>query len=463
MPKPQTGKSLSIFTIRNIRLFIAFRIFFTSRFYYPVFTILFLDFGLTLEQFALLNAVWAATIVLLEVPSGAMADVMGRRNLLVFSGATMIVEIALLCFAPRGSMPLLFIIFLINRIFSGAAEAAASGADEAIAYDTLKKHGLAQEWPVVLEKQMRLQSIVHIVSTSLGAVVYDPAMMQRVVGALGLHFQLTQGITLRFPLFLTLFMAFGALLAALHLREQDSVLDGECLTETGCVKSIMQAFRLTADAGRWILHTPFALVIIMMGLMFDHCIRMIITLASQYYRVIHLPEASFGIIASLISILGLFIPRIARRLVQRHSPLMSLKVMVGIALPGLIGMVFIWPIIGLIPMMLVFSVLYLLYFFTSHYLNRITASEQRATVLSLKGLSFNLAYGLFGLMYSGLLGLLQKRAVASGSLLSATELENMVFARSLTWFPGYFIFMLIALLIVARRLLKNSDIHRIPG
>ena len=55
----------SPFAIRNVRLFIAFRLFFNARFYYPVFTILFLDFGLTLEQFALLNAAWAAAIVLL--------------------------------------------------------------------------------------------------------------------------------------------------------------------------------------------------------------------------------------------------------------------------------------------------------------------------------------------------------------------------------------------------------------
>ncbi|EKD35486.1 MAG: hypothetical protein ACD_75C01891G0001, partial [uncultured bacterium] len=42
----------SPFAIVNIRLFVAFRTFFNARFYYPVFTILFLDFGLTIEQFA---------------------------------------------------------------------------------------------------------------------------------------------------------------------------------------------------------------------------------------------------------------------------------------------------------------------------------------------------------------------------------------------------------------------------
>ena len=44
-------KHASPFSIANIRLFIAFRIFFNSRFYYPVFTILFLDYGLSIEQF----------------------------------------------------------------------------------------------------------------------------------------------------------------------------------------------------------------------------------------------------------------------------------------------------------------------------------------------------------------------------------------------------------------------------
>ena len=112
----ETPVKKSPFKIPNIRLFITFRVFFNCRFYYPVFTILFLDYGLSLEQFALLNAAWAATIVLLEVPSGALADTVGRRNLLVFTGILMIIEMVLLCFAPRGNPQLLFVIFLANRI-----------------------------------------------------------------------------------------------------------------------------------------------------------------------------------------------------------------------------------------------------------------------------------------------------------------------------------------------------------
>jgi len=65
----------------NLRRFVVFRLFYSARFYYPVFTILFLAYGLTLAQFALLNMAWALAIVLAEVPSGALADIVGRRRL----------------------------------------------------------------------------------------------------------------------------------------------------------------------------------------------------------------------------------------------------------------------------------------------------------------------------------------------------------------------------------------------
>lgn len=452
----------SPFGIRNVRLFIAFRVFFNARFYYPVFTILFLDFGLTLEQFALLNAAWAAAIVLLEVPSGALADTFGRRNLLVVTGVLMVIEIALLCFVPLGNAGLLFAVFLVNRVLSGAAEAAASGADEAIAYDTLKIEGHVGDWPRVLEKQMRMQSIAYIGAMSLGAAVYDPALMQRVVNALGINIQLTQDITLRFPLYLTLIFAVMTLLTTLRMQEQ-ALPEPECEPSERCRKSMFQAFKLTLQAGGWILKTPFALVIILAGLMFDNCIRMVITLGSQYYRLISLPEASFGLIGSGLAVLGLIIPRVASKMVNRHSPAYNLGAMAVLTMLGLIGMTFFIPVIGLLPVALLSAVMYLGRFFQSHYLNRITASHQRATVLSFKGLSFNLAYGLIGVLYSILLAFLRPQIAASIPGLDHINLENAVFIQSMGWFPWYYILTMAVLLVVARRHLKNTDVHKRAG
>lgn len=453
----------SPFQIRNVRLFIAFRIFFNSRFYYPIFTILFLDFGLTLEQFALLNAVWAATIVLLEVPSGALADTIGRKNLLVFTGVLMVIEMALLCFAPRENINLLFAFFLVNRVLSGTAEAAASGADEAIAYDALKNEGNATEWPRVLEKQMRMQSIAYMGAMSLGAAVYDPVLMQHVAGWLGLNVRLSQHITLRFPLYLTLITAILTLWTTLQMQEPHLHQSGGHAPAEGHGKSIVQALSLTIQAGRWILKTPFALVIILSGLLFDNCIRMLVTLTSQYYRLINLPEASFGLISSGMSVLGIFIPALALKMVHKRSPAFNLWIMAMLTLLGLMGYTFVWPIIGLLPVVLVRIAMYLQNFFQSHYLNRITSSEQRATVLSFKGLSFNLAYGLIGVLYSLLLALLRAHATHTQNFLSGNELENVVFIKSLGYFPWYFILTMAITLVFARWKLRGCSDHKTPG
>ena len=458
-----TPPAKSPFSIRNVRLFIAFRICFNSRFYYPVFAILFLDFGLTLEQFALLNAAWAAAIVLFEVPSGALADTIGRRKLLVVAGGLMVIEMALLCFVPLGNIRLLFWVFIANRILSGIAEAAASGADEAIAYDSLKKEGDARDWPRVLEKQMRMQSMTYIGAMSLGAAVYDPALMQRLMNLLGLEVILTQDITLRFPLYLTFVLAILTLLATLGMVEGKSPSDQASQPMQSSAPTIWQAFKLTLKAGNWILKTPFALVIILAGLMFDNCLRMIGTMNSEYYRLINLPEASFGLIGSAMAVLGLVIPRLAYKMARRHTPAYNLAVMTGLSMLGLVGMTFFWPIIGLVPAMLLRVVMYLVAFFQSHYLNRITASHQRATVLSFKGLSFNLAYGLIGILYAVLLAALHPRVSAAHPELAGIFIKNEVFIQSISWFPWYFLVTVALLLVIARRQLKNKDVHKRVG
>ena len=59
---------------KNVRRFILFRVFFNARFYYPVFGVLFLDYGLTLGQHSILNFVWAVAFVAL------LGTVMGLLN-----------------------------------------------------------------------------------------------------------------------------------------------------------------------------------------------------------------------------------------------------------------------------------------------------------------------------------------------------------------------------------------------
>lgn len=446
----------SPFEINNIRQFVAFRIFFTSRFYYPVFMILFLDYGLTVEQFALLNAAWAVAIVLCEVPSGALADAVGRRNLLVFAGGAMVIEMALICFVPAGNLTLLLFVFLINRVLSGMAEAAASGADEAIAYDSLAAEGNVDDWGKVLEIQMRYKSIAYVIAMSIGAAVYDPDIVNSFVKWLGFDVVLDQKTTLRFPVFMTLIMAILTLVSALRMKEIEKDNDFTCITFDSCKNSISEAFRITFKAGKWILNSPAALVIIIATMLFDHSIRMVMTINSQYYRLINLPEATFGLIGSTMAIFGIFIPRLALRLSEHHSPRFNFTLIAALILSGLIGITFFIPYAGLIPAFVLFGAFFFLGFFQSFYLNRITDSSQRATVLSFKGLSLNLAYGITGILYSLLVAGIRSNKLDSGLTLSSKKVEGLVFMESVSWFPWYFVVATILFVIFARRQLRGK-------
>ena len=95
-----------------------------------------------MDQFALLNAIWALTIIIAEVPSGASSDLLGRKKLMNATAALMVLELAVWAFAPQGDPDRLFIWLAINRVLSGLAGSAASGADEALVYDSLKKRVL---------------------------------------------------------------------------------------------------------------------------------------------------------------------------------------------------------------------------------------------------------------------------------------------------------------------------------
>lgn len=421
----------------NVRLFLLFRVLFNARFYYPVFTVLFLDFGLSIEQFATLNTIWAATIVLLEVPTGALADTLGRRNLLRISSVLLLLEIILICFLPIDNNFIVFWALVVNRILSGAAEAFASGADEALAYDSLAEKGQADLWPNVLEVLMRYQSIAFVFALIIGSFVYDVDSVNALVTFLGLDFQITQQISMRFPLYLMLLSAVAIFPVVWKMKEvgfnRESKVSGDFVSRS------LQAIIKIVEAATWIKASYLTLLVICAGLAFDNVIRMVLTLNSEYYRVIALPDWSFGIVGALFSILGIFVPTLARYLVRSRSLRFNFLLTAMLCFLGLFGMTRVWPFWGLIPVGILFSVMYMVSFMSSHYLNSEASSSMRATVLSFKGLAYNLAYGLAGLLYGSLAGQLRLKHIAENETLAGEDLSRAVFVSTLQYLPWYFL------------------------
>ncbi len=416
---------VSALKLPNVLPFLVFRVFFNARFYYPIFAVLFLDFGLTLAQFSLSNLIWAISIVLLEVPSGALADVLGRKKLVVAAALLMLMELGVLLIAQPEPSTALLVLFCLNRLLSGAAEAMASGADEALVYDSLCEAGHKDQWAGVLELQTKLRSIAFFTVMLVGAAVYDPELMTKASSLLGWEHTWTKAETLKLPIWLTLAGGVLALLGALALKPLES--ESQEKNPWGKVLQV----------GKRILGYRELAAVIFATVLFDQVARVSLTLGSQTFLTLGIQERWFGVIGAGFALLGAFLARPARLMAERKSQQFAFWVLTVLLLAGLCGQAILPGLIGLLFVAILSGSMNLVGFFSSYHINQLARSEERATTLSFKGLGLNVAFGAVSLYYAGVAGLMEQ--------------AGYQYQQTLLSLPAYFVACLILYLIWYRR------------
>lgn len=385
------------FAYRNPRLYVYFTVLYNARAYYPVLAIFFTDLGLTLDRFVFLNLMWALAIFLLEVPSGALADTLGRKKLLVFSSLIMVVEMSILLLAPKDGGNLLFGLCILNRLLSGTSEAAASGADESIAYDALPEEGRAQAWDDVLAAAMKWRAAGFLITMALGGLLYDPTWFAKI----GLNVPVE--VAHRLPVAVVLVQAIACVAITLRLEETPH-------SPAAVKERCASAFSLTLRTAKKAFTTRSIAVVIVGGLLIDSVARNFATMTSEYYRLIRYPEWSFGLIGATGGVVSFFVPAMARWLNARFSALGVLGISAVLAIASLSLIAPAWPWIGLLPVMLLMTLLGLVGFTVGRHLHASAESSERATLLSVRGLAFNLGYGTFSLGFSLLLARMRESA-----------------------------------------------------
>jgi MFS family permease len=425
---------------RNWRRFVLFRVLFNSRFYYPVLAVLFLDLGLSATEYTLLNFAWALAIVFTDLPAGVLADRMGRKPLVVAAAVFMVLEMILLGVAPLHGGIVLLLCCLGNRILSGMAEGMASGADEALVFDSLAERGRSEEWPLVLDQVMRWQGVGMVIAMLVGGAVYDPVFIGKLFSWVGINFHFTQGLTLRFPVYLNLITALLTLWTALGLREPALRKTHVVPDDQAPENPEATAWHLVVRAGTWIWNTPAALFVIVAGVLMDSVVRLFLTFSSSYFRIIEIPEAAFGVIGAVMGGLGLVVSPVARRMVAAYSLSRNYMLLAAIILAGLVGVACRWTHGGVIFIFPLAGAMMALGYMVSYYLNAIVDSSHRATVLSFKGVVFNLGYGFISLLFALVL-----RAVRDGG-----STQDAV-ARSLVYLPVWLLFGGLLCAVIFRR------------
>ena len=129
---------------------------------YPLYALFFADSGLSAAQISALFAIWSATAIVAEVPSGALADRFGRRTVLVAAGVLQAAGYALWVTLPGLAG------FAVGFVLWGVAGAFVSGAREALLYDGLVAAGARGEYTKI-NGWVNAATLVAEVPTALAA------------------------------------------------------------------------------------------------------------------------------------------------------------------------------------------------------------------------------------------------------------------------------------------------------
>ncbi|MFC1698223.1 MFS transporter [Nanoarchaeota archaeon] len=116
-------------------------------FFEPIIKIFFLSNDLTIFKIAMLGVIWNVTRLILEVPSGIVADRWGRKNVLIISSLLAILQLVVLINVTNYGG------FIAAIILSSASFAFLSGTDSAFFYDSLKEMKKEEEYEKLWARQ----------------------------------------------------------------------------------------------------------------------------------------------------------------------------------------------------------------------------------------------------------------------------------------------------------------------
>jgi len=133
-----------------------------------VYVLYLLSKGLSIFQANMVSAVFTLTSICLEVPSGAVCDIIGKRRTAIFAGIALF--IAMLCFQLGMNIG----IIIIGQIFWGMSYSLESGTIEAWAINEGKFKD--SEIDIVFASSAKVQSIAMILGSFIGTWFADRSL-----------------------------------------------------------------------------------------------------------------------------------------------------------------------------------------------------------------------------------------------------------------------------------------------
>lgn len=148
----------------NTRVFGRLEFFRALIFYVPVW-VAFEQRYISLAQLITLEAILQGSQLILELPTGALADLIGRRKSMALGYFTRAIAMIVYAFSTN------FTGFLVHALLLGGGEALVSGAQEALLYDTLKELDQENRFAKLSSKYSLIFQITLSAATFIGGVM----------------------------------------------------------------------------------------------------------------------------------------------------------------------------------------------------------------------------------------------------------------------------------------------------
>lgn len=347
--------------------------------------------GMTVMMVVLCEIIYAVTIVIFEIPTGVLADVFGRKGLLVLGAFLSMLEFVLLLFAYH------FWVFALVVFIAGIAGACMSGALNALLYDSLLEVKKENTFVKIVGRIHSLDFIASLLAALSGSV-----------------FAKFYGF--EFNYFLSaasMFIAFGF---TIFLKEPSKKVEQE---QTNGFKDYI---RLSISFYKC---NPKLVSVITYAMAVGACITYLDEFWQLYLDEIGISLLFFGVFAAFISLAripGSLLAAYLTRYLKEETIILSV---LGFSALGFF-MTAIFPnIIGLILIMFIFLASGVIDPVVAGYLHHQSNSEIRATIESIQSLVeraitfiIGIGFGMIASKTTVLLGFLYLGAVSGIFFLS---------------------------------------------
>lgn len=343
---------------RNTRLILMMQSCQSAIFFLPVLILYYqAELGLSFKDFMIIEAMFCATIILMEVPSGWLSDLWSRKRTLAAGLAFTSMGFAQLLFADG------FWDAALSEVFTGIGISLISGTNSAMLYDSLLQDKRQDDY-------RKLEGLRH------GTGLYALAFAALVGGFL---YQLDHHL----PVLMTVIgQAVGMICALLMIEPVRDYKEAE----KHPLADMLETMKFALHG-----HKEIAGIILFATVIFTST-KIMLWVQQPYYQLLELPEVWFGVLTATGFLLGGLGGHLGHKLDGHvRNRTMFLFMLVTIVSACLIaGTV---KSVGVIPLLLVGSVMWGFGWpRVQSAINMRVSSERRATILSTASLMVSLAF-----------------------------------------------------------------------